>query len=266
MRSLPRALPRLVARDGGVRPASQRRHRKTTTVESFSSRFEQERCPSGCFAEGTPSNLRVPSVPGRLYGLMTPGQRLRARFVAIVREPVARDISWFNHFILGKLHGNATLNASLAQAMYEAHAHGGVTAWNRCLHGQESNLSVGVFNACESSTALSIGMYWPQLETWYRAGWPRHQLLVVTFNMLCSEPQAFQRRVYQHLGLSSVSGMSGEMPHAHPASSFAGAATVTAVGVHTRRVLEELYAPWNWHLFDANREMLGRPPAGWSLL
>ena len=55
--------------------------------------YRREECESGCFVEGSPTNLRFATAPGTLESIMTLSERSRARFVVIVREPVSRDIS-----------------------------------------------------------------------------------------------------------------------------------------------------------------------------
>ena len=68
------------------------------TREKFTSVFRLKSCNSRCFVEATPSNIRAGNAPRTLFGLMTAAERAASKFLLVVREPVSRDISYFNHF------------------------------------------------------------------------------------------------------------------------------------------------------------------------
>ena len=81
---------------------SHRLQRPTVTRSTYMRIYDQRSCPSNCFAEGTPDDIRNVAVPSRLFHMMTTQERGRARFVVVVRVPISRDVSWFNHLVLGK--------------------------------------------------------------------------------------------------------------------------------------------------------------------
>ena len=66
---------------------------------NFTRLFPRRRNPRACapgFVEATPANLRVPGVPALLRAALPDAAVAGyARFVAILREPVARDLSAF---------------------------------------------------------------------------------------------------------------------------------------------------------------------------
>ena len=64
--------------------------------------YLEANCPSRQFVDGTPRYIRNPVVPGRLKRLMPSGWMPELRMVLLIREPIARDLSWFNHR-LGKM-------------------------------------------------------------------------------------------------------------------------------------------------------------------
>ena len=72
-------------------------HASELTREQFTSVFRLKDCRSRCFVEATPANIRTEEAPRTLFGLMTAAERAASKFLLIVREPVARDISCFNH-------------------------------------------------------------------------------------------------------------------------------------------------------------------------
>lgn len=55
-------------------------------------------CPNQCssFIDATPSYLQHPLVPKRMYNTFLPNQRQHVRFIAVLREPASRDLSWFS--------------------------------------------------------------------------------------------------------------------------------------------------------------------------
>ena len=248
------------------------------TRDTFTHAFSQGSCPSGCFAEGTPANLRTPDVPARLYGIMTEAERGNARFVAIVREPIARDLSAFNHFVLGDRgfvgpHSEPHpqhLNATAAGSIYEAKKWQGVDVWRRCARGRGATLEV--YAECSKVQGTYLmglwhGMYWPQLDAWrhsFGSASAQRALLVVTFDLLVDDPSELQRRVYRHMGLLSCSNMCADVPHENKASQHS-ATPVKGMSAQTRGMLAGLYAPWNSKLFEKFAGMLGSPPEGWSM-
>ena len=59
--------------------------------------YTQENCPTRTFLDATPRYSRHPAAPARMVELMPSGWLPELRFVFAIREPVARDLSWFNH-------------------------------------------------------------------------------------------------------------------------------------------------------------------------
>lgn len=65
--------------------------------EQYSRLFQPADCPHRHFVDATPAYLRSAQAPSRLYLVAPPALRPQLRMVVIVREPIARDLSWFNH-------------------------------------------------------------------------------------------------------------------------------------------------------------------------
>ena len=89
-------------------------HSSELTRENFTSVFRLEDCKSRCFVEATPNNMFNGRAPRTLFGLMTTAERAASKFLLVVREPVSRDLSYFNHFKAnrskGKLYNKGTLD------------------------------------------------------------------------------------------------------------------------------------------------------------
>ena len=59
--------------------------------------FQQDECPSAKFIDWTPNYFIDWAAPERLIGIVPAQWVPKMRFVTMVREPIARDLSWFNH-------------------------------------------------------------------------------------------------------------------------------------------------------------------------
>ena len=260
------------SRDGKTEPwQSKESHvlsRPTVTRSTYMRIYHQRSCPSNCFAEGTPSDIRYVAVPSRLFHMMTTQERGRARFVVVVREPISRDVSWFNHFVLGKRRprsGRPAMSLAAATRLYQEHAHGGLAAWSKCSTGTASNESkvptteqgaAAVFRRCSHTTTLSHGLYFAQLAVWLSVGWRKDSIMLVSLDQIMSTPVELMRRVYGHFGLSSCSNMSGSIPHSNDASVHSDT-VVRAIDCETKRRLKGLFDPWNAMLFKAYGSQLG---------
>lgn len=118
----------------------------------------------------------------------------------------------------------------------------------------------------------------------WEAKFSADQILVLSLGQLISEPTRLQQRLYAHLGLSSCSGMPGEIPKQNSASAHGSCTAgrrfnsrpdcesaggnwtltelrVTAIDCATKERLARVFAPWNDRLFAA-RPDLGVP---WKL-
>ena len=82
--------------------------------ELYRSLYKIKDCPQRTFLDATPKYIRHPGVPGRLVALMPASWLPQLRVVLSMREPIARDLSWFNH-----RSANLPKNASRASMVSE---------------------------------------------------------------------------------------------------------------------------------------------------
>ena len=214
------------------------------TRERFTSVFRLETCKSRCFVEGTPANIRAGEAPRILFGLMTAAERAASKFLLVVREPVSRDISFFNHKF-----ANRRKEKLYNIALYEEYTRRRLLAWQQCaINGSASIVSsIDVYERCEHGNNLYSGMYWPQISNWERS-FGKEQILVVSSDAMFNEPSIMLRQVYAHLGLESLSGFSAKFPHSN-AQEFQG--KVDSIDCATKQSLRDLYKEWNQKLHDA---------------
>ena len=149
--------------------------------------------------------------------------------------------------------------SSFYGAAYEEYARLGSEAWENCLESyqDQGKLGLDIYQRCELRSHLSCGMYQPQLLRWERA-FDKGQILVTSFDQLIEDPKRLQRRLYQHLGLSSCSRGSARIPQANSLNGVRlqqNGATDTSVKVidcDTKARLRRLFAPWNAALFNSH--------------
>ena len=231
-------------------------HSSKLTRENFTSVFRLEDCKSRCFVEGTPANIRSRKAPRILYGLMTAAERTVSKFLLVVREPVSRDVSRFNHFNAKHKEKPKLYNI----ALYEEYTRRRLSAWQQCANGSVASIDVyerctreaHVYErctrgACKLGYTLDYGMYWPQISNWERS-FGKEQILVVSSDAMFNEPSIMLRQVYAHLGLESLSGFSAKFPHSN-AQEFQG--KVDSIDCATKQSLRDLYKEWNQKLHDA---------------
>ena len=63
----------------------------------YQSLYRVQDCPQRTFLDATPRYVRNPAAPSRMVELMPASWVPQLRVVLVIREPVARDLSWFNH-------------------------------------------------------------------------------------------------------------------------------------------------------------------------
>lgn len=247
---------------------SHRLQHRTVTRADYVKIYEEKSCASKCFVEGTPDNIRNPAVPSRLLYLMTTQERGRARFIVVVREPISRDVSWFNHFVLGKRvprSGRPAPSLANGTRLYQSHVRTGLAAWSSCTGITSIETSTAptteqgaaaVFMRCANRTTLSHGLYFAQLAVWLSAGWRKESIMVASLDQIMTTPQGLMRRVYGHFGLRSCSNWSSTIPHKNDASNHTDTA-VRAIDCETKRRLKALFDPWNAMLFKVYGSQLG---------
>lgn len=137
--------------------------------------------------EATPYYLLDPRVPVRI-AQSAPD----ARLVAVLRHPVDRAYSGFQHSRALGLEPEADFGIALDLETERTAA-----AWDRLVSGASEREP-----AVEAFSYLRRGRYAEQLRRWDAAIRDPSQLLVVLADELFTDPQATMTRVLSHLGLS----------------------------------------------------------------
>jgi len=79
------------------------------SLVTYQSMYRPDTCPSRCFFDYTPGYLHHAEVSDRMLAVLPPVIVERSRFLVVLREPVARDLAFFNmHYEAAVNHGNCT--------------------------------------------------------------------------------------------------------------------------------------------------------------
>lgn len=173
--------------------------------------------------EATPAYLVFPPAAARAHQLVP-----RARLVAVVRDPVDRAYSHYQHEV-AKGFEHHSFEEALAREPQRLEAPS-----DRRPAGPES-----LSHALEHHSYLTRGQYAEQLERWLEH-FPPEQLLVLAAEELYRDPPAAVARVVDHLGLP---------PHPTGSRVARNTRSYAPMASTTRRLLERHYAPHNERLF-----------------
>ena len=193
------------------------------------------------------------------------------RIVAVIREPISRQLSLYNHLLtqppstwevkwacpeveaLPRM-GLAPSFDKLARCeMFEWLRYCGMQDfsaacyWARAWKTNPRGKAVGVMGS----------MYHLQLQQWERT-WPRQQVLVVQFEMLVGDRFAdVYRQMIAFFGLATARAPAKAwttLPHSNLRES---PCKIRSINCHTRGMLQTLYTPWNglfnWALAAAHK-------------
>ena len=157
--------------------------RGTRTPKPF--QYTLEACRAGRFIDGTPAAMGSPTV-GQLLQIMPSPLAAQARFAIILREPVARLLSWYNHVII--------------QHAYYDDPTSWFTSFDHYVRTVRGT----------NDPSWALGRYYDAIREFGRAkDVKRSQLLVLNFDDLIGDIKTAMQRLTTHYGLPEVlTGMS----------------------------------------------------------
>ena len=200
-------------------------------------------CPNG-FVEGTPDNLRNAEAPRLLRAALPLPFRPELRFVAVLREPVARDLSAYNHQNRFATSWCAACPPGGRNGTYETYANCRLETKRKCDQG------------------LDIGFYEAQLRAW-AAAFSRRQIAVFEFGWLLANKADAEQRIGRFLRFPTLRG-AANFPQANKSERDDGTQPPQkTIRCHVRDRLEAAYAPENEKLYAylaATRGPAEEPP------
>lgn len=236
---------------------------KYYTADQYTGFFQHQSSTCRLSMDSTPSRLDSWYAPRELARLAAAAQRQTPtlRFIALLREPIARHLSWFNHRLAEPIERTGNWSWSFwEQAARACPSQFGPlpvgfapphNTFVQCEHdlwrkhgGCQSNSSHATDcwkRAMQSSpwqSVLAGGIYAPQLALW-SAAFPRRQLIVLQFEQLLQEGAA---RALEFAGLSASSTRRTELPHVNTKPSRCHLSEVSCTVV---RALKTIFDPWN---------------------
>lgn len=195
--------------------------RDDTSADAFTALYPfRDDCRRG-YLEASPANLRTWDVPPRLRAAVPAGLASSLRFVAVLREPVSRDLSLYNQ----KLAERRTTVGS-----YEAYVRHNLETFN---HSRPRD------------SLLWHGIYAPQLERWLQS-FSRSQILLFEFADLVANFTTRARAIASFLHLPPPQSGMAVLPHAN---THTNPRKQTVIACDVRDVLSDFYSPSNVLLY-----------------
>jgi len=207
-------------------------------IRAYLNHFRAPQCRNkwSRFMDATPSYLRDPVTPQMMFSEMPPGVRARARFIVILREPIARDVSFFNHIM------------STRKYPFQSPGFLPVRTYADYVSQQGTLLATG------RTSWFSTGFYDEQLNRWWLK-WNRKSFLIINFQELISNTPFVVQRITAFLGLKPGPILGRPLPHDNEMQYY-GKVDVEDVDCVTRANMAQVYAGHNANLYHMLQQRL----------
>jgi len=170
---------------------------------------KNQRC-AGVYLDATPDYLHSPQAPARMLQAWGPARVQEKRLVVILRDPISRQFSWYNHEIklcvppLRK-YMNSRKRITLVGGEIAAACAKDKHCKHLCPAAEGKTMTIkqelGVLNSFDDYVAASgrhdVNLYARSLERWLQV-FPRRQLLVLNFEQLVRANSTLLDAVAQH--------------------------------------------------------------------
>jgi len=230
--------------------------------------FQRGECRSGKFIDWTPNYIIDWESPDRLVGLVPSLWLPKMRFLAMVREPISRDVSWFNHLKREKdwpfCSPMPDGNGPGQSPTYADEAMCNLELLTECLSFEHSITGlVESYVSCKRHprllnwklNSLSAGLYVAHLDRWTH--FIKHsQLMMLSMESFIADPNGHFEAIFEFAGLPSSLGANATMSEENRLCMSVEEDTPKAkqpVGTITcdvRDKLEEFFQPWNKLLYE----------------
>lgn len=171
-------------------------HRYNKGLEFYAKRFQNCNMRNGKFQylDATPDTLPFPERVRLTYEAAGGNQVHTVKFLVILREPVSRELSLYNHLA----HDNRTLCASERNRWHDQvlKEDGSIMSFDEYVY----QTSIPAL-ARESGAGMSTrhGMYATNLTKWFQV-FDRNQILLLSYHELQNRPEKVQKRIQEFLG------------------------------------------------------------------
>lgn len=208
--------------------------------------------------DGNPVRLKGHEAPAALHRFATASalELASIRLLAVVREPIAAYLSWYNHRLSEpKLWSKVSSSCDYAHQglapSFPFFTRCELDSWKReCPAWRAVNIQEST--SCDyrrANNGLGMGMYAAQVSQWVHA-WPRQQLLVVGFEFLSRNFSQTIRTVlsFTSLHIDKLQLDAARLPHVNSQST---ACKLRTIGCDSLNALQRLFRPWNAAFNDA---------------
>ena len=238
-------------------------HRFCQGVEFYAQRYSSisQSCPSHRPGlDATPETFAFPDRVRATYEAAGGNQVNTVKFIVILREPVARELSLYNHLVydclrLPAAERNSWHNQVLV-AEHTANESDGIDSsailafddfvYHVSLPGLSVNDGPG--------RSSRLGLYALYLRQWFRV-FNRNQILVLSYDELQNDAQRLQQRIRDFLGVSATL-----LPDMLPKSNCNdGPHKVKAPSPEAQQALNLIFEPFNEELYRLLEDSPGPP-------
>jgi hypothetical protein len=154
------------------------------------------------FLDATPNYLPSKNAPRILHERMPDFMRSHVKFVAILREPISRALSWYNHVRSCSFTAGCDLESLGAQCYRQVMKDikpGTKPTFDATVRCAVNRPELGNFGR-EDEAMLEYGYYAKSLETWTKI-WQRKNMLILSYDKLDDNADATLELVIKHYGL-----------------------------------------------------------------
>ena len=201
--------------------------------------------------DGNPVRLTGHEAPAALHRFATASalELASIRLLAVVREPVAAYLSWYNHRLSEPRHWSS-IPSSCAYARqglapsFPFFAKCELKSWQQNCPAWRAGTQAST--SCDyqrAANGLGKGMYAAQISQWGKT-WPRQQLLVVGFESLSRNFSQTIQTVLSFTGLHAdkLQLDAARLPHVN---SQPTACKLRTIGCDSLNALQLVFRPWN---------------------
>lgn len=186
--------------------------------------------------DATPDTLPYPERVRSIYEEAGDNQINTVKFIVILREPVSRELSLYNHLAFDcRTLGSAKRNEWHDQVLK---ADGSIMSFEEFVR-QTSIPALERENGPGQSTRH--GMYAKHLSKWFQS-FAREQILVLTYNELKRDPSKLRKRVQEFLGRK----IPGKLEQAN---ALDNPLKVRSPSQESKKLLSAAFQPMNEELF-----------------
>ena len=218
-------------------------------AKAYLSQFDVDRCKHGKYLDATPDYIFTDSVPKRMESVIPSETRRKLKLIVILREPIARDYSYYEHLIRHcKIDGESCGNKVCRNILGKCKP-GFASSKNKYLKYDDFTL----YRFQNSNDSINHGKYMYFIKNYLKV-FERKQLFILSFVDLIKNTTDIMYRLKDFLELSKGFGKKVELPILNE-----GAKEAPPMSCKMRGELAKHYKESNLELYDFLLAQEGKP-------